>query len=194
MSGRMFVVDILVNATGAVLILFFLLILRLSPSQSDVPPLFPNRSVMWIDVSLEAPGDIDRLGLRLWHLAPGRNEAVLRPGGPGQAQRIETEAPSKPFGPWGSTRHGDMLRTIVPCPATRSEWQLSFNYPADGNDIILGTTARVSIALSSTEDQALRWVNSAVSSPSGSLLQAIPLQPGEDAMVRWQNISEASCD
>lgn len=190
---RLFVVDVLVNATGAVLILFFLLILRLSPSQSNIPPMFPDRPVMWIDVAVDIGGDIERLAL--WLQQEGRNgkDAVFRPAARGSPLKLGVSVPT-PFGPWGSTRQGETLRVVVPCPEPDSRWRLSLKYPATGDEIIKKTKATVNVTLSSKNKQDLSSTAMTRDNQTGTLTQAVSLIPGEIPVLRWTNTSEIRCD
>ena len=51
MNSRLFVADILVNGTGAMMVLLFLFIVRLSPQEHSAPPTSLNRPLMLIDIT-----------------------------------------------------------------------------------------------------------------------------------------------
>lgn len=191
--GRLFVVDILVNATGAVLTLLFLLILRLSPAQSDVPPMFPDRPVMWIEVSLAAGGELDRLALRLRQRGAQVEETVLYPRGNNEPLRPR-DSIATPFGPWGGSWQGDRLRAIVPCPAPGSDWRLTLHYAATGLGKIESTEATVRVALSSNGPLNLSSTTMTRNTQTGALTQTMRLDPAAIPQFHWRNVSEARCD
>ena len=193
MKSRLFVADILVNGTGAMMVLLFLFIVRLSPQEHLAPPTSLNRPLMLIDIY--------------------SSEAVLTPVVPFSAYLANTisnaeavpiaqkpfffrkspRSPDAGFGDWGVTPTADGMRLIVPCPETGS-WALTLTYPtaaSDLRDAIHEVVVRVRLL---GDESASLNCNTSAALNTAECSRTLSLQFEKNQKMTWLSSLEANCD
>jgi len=135
LNSRLFIADILVNGTGAMMVLLFLFVVRLNPQTDSSPPTSLNRPMMLIDISsADSIGDqVVPFSVRLSTPSVGDFIAVPNAG----VGVFEVQSPTMPdttIGAWGVAAIPDGMRIIVPCPET-GDWTLVLTYPGPSTSL-----------------------------------------------------------
>lgn len=135
MNSRLFIADILVNGTGAMMVLLFLFVVRLNPQTDSSPPTSLNRPMMLIDISSKDSigNQVVPFSVRLSTPSVGDFIAVPK-SDVGEFDKQSPPMPDTTIGAWGVAAIPDGMRIIVPCPET-GDWTLVLTYPGPSTSL-----------------------------------------------------------
>lgn len=127
MRANFIIIDVIVNAAGATMILLFLFMVRISPNSVIEPPHYHYGSVLRIEISgfekelrEEVVAQLTNSSTVNYRIVYGKGKNLINVS---PATRVLGQ-----IGTWMEPLASDRgnIVTIVPCPANDSKWQLGF--------------------------------------------------------------------
>lgn len=189
-KGGLFIADILVNATGAMMILLFLFIVRLSPWPAPEDPRSAIQPIMIVELHSSPGGKPFPVSASL-AVQNGRSMTVT----PIAASTGRDVALSPSFGPeignWGREIGNDIMRLIVPCPPPNSTWDLRLFFPSPQSGLRGEISIDLQVFASADSPESLEFGGS---TKDRFTVNDLVLKEGQEQRQQWKFLAETGCE
>ncbi|EEE37842.1 hypothetical protein RKLH11_1680 [Rhodobacteraceae bacterium KLH11] len=188
-KGGLFIADILVNATGSMMILLFLFIVRLSPWPAPEDPRSTIQPVMIVEIQSSTGATTFPISASL-AVQNGKSITVTDDGSTGPNVAL-----SPSFGPeignWGGEIEIDFMRLIVPCPPPTSTWDLNLFFPSPKSELRGEISIDISVFAFAESKESIEFNGTKINQFT---VKDLALNEDVEQRLQWKFLEETGCE